>query len=154
MLAAGDALTLVCGFLYAVHIVICGAVVEKRSFILVAMLQFAVAGILAAILALLFEPVPTHVPLNTIWILVFLTVMSTALCLSLQIFGQKHTPAAQASVIMAFQARLRRCRSIIFYGESLTFKLFIGFLLTFAAVFISETKLGFINKRPAPIIGE
>ncbi|SHH75239.1 Permease of the drug/metabolite transporter (DMT) superfamily [Sporobacter termitidis DSM 10068] len=143
----GDGLTLICGFLYAVHMVICGAVVEERSPILVSMLQFAVAGVLAAIMALIFQPAPTHIPVSTVWVLVFLTVMSTALCLSLQIFGQKHTPTAQASVIMTFEAVFGAATSVLFYGETLTLRLVIGFLLTFAAVLISETKLGFFRKK-------
>jgi drug/metabolite transporter (DMT)-like permease len=143
----GDALTLVCGFLYAIHIVVCGAAVGERSPILLSMVQFVVAGILAAILAVIFEPFPTHVPPATIGVLAFLTVFSTALCLSLQIFGQKHTPTSQAAVIMAFEAVLGAAASVIMTGEILSFKLFCGFVLMFAAVIVSETKLSFLRKK-------
>lgn len=143
----GDGLTLVCGLLYAVHIVLCGAIVENRSPVLVSMLQFAVAGILAAVCAFLFEPFPVHVPVRTIWALGFMTVMSTALCLSLQVFGQKHTPTSQASVIMAFEAVFGAAASVLMTGELLSFKLFCGFLLTFLAVIVSETKLDFLKRK-------
>lgn len=146
-LGLGDGLTIVCGFLYAAHMVVCGAVVEERSPILVSMLQFAVAGVLAAVLALLTEPMPTHLSAGAVGLLAFLTVMSTALCLSLQIFGQKHTPTAQAAVIMTFEAVFGAASSVLFYGETLTLKLFFGFVLTFAAVLISETKLSFLKKK-------
>ena len=48
---------------------------------------------------------------------------------------------------MSFEAVFGAAASVIAYGESLTLKLSIGFVLTFAAVFISETKLGFLKKR-------
>jgi drug/metabolite transporter (DMT)-like permease len=143
----GDALTIICGFFYAVHIVITGKAVENRSPILLTMLQFAVAGILAAIGALIFEPLPTSIPMNTVWGLAFLTVMSTALCLFLQVYGQKHTPPSQASIIMAMEAVFGAAASIIFTGETMTLKLFFGFLLTFAAVITSETKLDFLKRK-------
>ena len=148
----GDGLTLVCGLMYAVHIIVCGSLVKDYSPILISMLQFAVAGIFAAVLALIFEPFPTQVPPVTIGVLAFLTIFSTALCLSLQSFGQKHTPTAQASVILAFEAVFGALASVIFAGETLTPKLVIGFVLTFTAVIISETKLGFFKKNKQEIL--
>jgi hypothetical protein len=35
------------------------------------MLQFAVAGVISAVLALIFEPFPTRVPAGTVWVLAF-----------------------------------------------------------------------------------
>jgi drug/metabolite transporter (DMT)-like permease len=143
----GDALTLVCGFFYALHIIATAHNVKGRSFMLLALIQFATAGILAWIGTLLFEPFPTAISMSTGLNLAFLTVMSTALCLSLQIFGQKHTPPSQAAVIMTFEAVFGAAASVLFSGELLSFQLFCGFLLTFAAVIISETKLAFFHKK-------
>jgi drug/metabolite transporter (DMT)-like permease len=150
----GDGLTIICGIFYAIHIVVTGKVVENRSPILLTMLQFATAGILAAIGALIFEPFPVSIPMNTVWNLAFLTVMSTALCLFLQVFGQKHTPPSQASIIMAMEAVFGAAASIIFTGETMTLKLFFGFLLTFAAVIVSETKLDFLKRKAKAKITE
>jgi drug/metabolite transporter (DMT)-like permease len=143
----GDVLSLVCGFFFALHIIACGHYIEGRSPILLAMIQFATAGVISWAGTLLFESFPSSIPLMAGLDLAFLTVMATALCLSLQIFGQKHTPAAQASVIMTFESVFGAAASILFYGEALTPKLLTGFVLTFAAVLISETKLSFLKRR-------
>ena len=37
--------------------------------------------------------------------------------------------------------------SVIFYGEALTPKLIIGFVLIFIAIIVSETKLSFLRKK-------
>jgi drug/metabolite transporter (DMT)-like permease len=111
------------------------------------MLQFAAAGIIAGVLALIFEPAPQNIPPATVWNLVFMTVAGTALCIYLQVFGQKHTPPSQASVIMTFEAPFGAAASVIFCGEALSLRLGLGFLLSFAAFIISETKLEFLKKR-------
>lgn len=146
-LGSGDALTLVCGFFYAVHIIVTNKAVENRSPALLTMLQFAAAGIIAGVLALIFEPAPQSIPPATILNLVFMAFASTALCIFLQVYGQKHTPPAQASVIMTFEALFGATASVIFCGEALSLRLGLGFLLSFAAFIISETKLGFLKKR-------
>jgi drug/metabolite transporter (DMT)-like permease len=146
-LGLGDALTIVCGLFYAIHMVVTSKAVENRSPMLLTMLQFAVAGIIALAGALIFEPFPASIPMTTVWNLAFLTVMSTALCLFLQVFGQKRTPPTQASIIMAMEAVFGAAASIIFTGETLTLKLLSGFLLTFVAVIVSETKLAFLRRK-------
>lgn len=147
-LGLGDALTLVCGLFFAIHIIVTNKAVENRSVVLLTMVQFAAAGVIAGVLALIFEPFPQNVPVVTIWNLVFMAVASTALCIFLQVFGQKHTPPAQASVIMTFEALFGAAASIVFCGEALSLKLCAGFVLSFAAFIISETKLDFLKKKP------
>lgn len=143
----GDTLTLICGLFFALHIVACGHFIKGRSPVLFAMIQFATAGVIAWGGSLLFETMPTYIPLNAGVNIAFMTVMSTALCLSLQIYGQKHTPPPQAAVIMTLEAVFGAASSILLMGELMSFKLFCGFLLTFIAVIVSETKLSFLKRK-------
>ncbi len=142
----GDALTLVCAFFYAVHIVVSNRVLRGRNIFLLCLVQFAVAGILSAAGAVLFEPFPQNVPGDTVALLVFLAVVATAFCLLLQIYGQMHTPPSQASIIMTFEAVFGVLSSLVAGLELLSVRLVIGFTLTFAAVIISETKLDFLKR--------
>ncbi len=146
-LGIGDGLTLVCAVFFAVHIIVTNKAVENRSPVLLTMLQFAAAGIVSGVLALIFEPLPRNISPATVWNLVFMAVASTALCIFLQVYGQKHTPPSQASVIMTFEAPFGAAASVIFIGEALTLRLALGFLLSFTAFIVSETKLGFLKKK-------
>ena len=137
----GDGLTLIGGFFFALHIIVTSKALESRSVVLLTMVQFAVTGIISAVLTLLYDPVPKSLPVNTIWMLVFLAVVSTALCILLQIYGQKYTPPSQAAIFLAFEAVFGTVFSILFRDEVLTLKLAAGFFLMFFAVIISETKL-------------
>ena len=146
-IGTGDALTIICGFFFAVHIIMIAGAVEKRDPIMIAMLQFAAAGILSMICAFIFDPVPSGVTAADVWGMVFLTVVSTAFCIVLQIFGQKYTPPSQAAVILTLESVFGAVSSVIIYHEVMTFRLIFGFALSFAAVVISETKLGFLRKK-------
>ena len=144
-IGAGDALTIACGLFFAIHIVITAKSVENRDPVMLAVIQFAVAGILSLICAVVFEPAPSGVTVADIFTMVFLTVVSTAACIMMQVFGQKYTPPSQAAVIMTLESVFGALSSVIFNNEIMTFRLVAGFALTFAAVIISETKLGFIK---------
>lgn len=143
----GDALTIICGFFYAVHIVITARFIEGRDPLLLAMLQFATVGALSFLGAVLFEPAPSGVTSSDVWSVVFLTCVCTAGCLLMQIFGQKYTPPSQAAVILTLESVFGALTSVVLLHEVLTLRLALGFALTFSAVIISETKLGFLRKR-------
>ena len=116
---------------------------------MLAMIQFASAGILALFCAIVFEPFPTFVSSEDIWGLVFLTLICTAGCILLQVFGQKYTLPSETAIIISLESPFGALSSVLLYGEVLTVKLLTGFVLTFAAVIISETKLNFLNKSKA-----
>lgn len=145
----GDVLTLICGVFFALHIIATDKAVQNRSTLLITMVQFATAGIIAWIAALIFEPFPKAIPTDATWSIVYLTVMCTALCFFLQIFGQKYTSPSQAAIIMTLESVFGAIISVATGNDTLTVRLFFGFLLTFLAVFISETKLNFLRKGKA-----
>lgn len=143
----GDALTMVSGLFFAAHIVVTSGTVGRRDPLLLTMIQFATAGILSGALALIFEPFPARIPTETLWGLSYLIVLSTAVCLLLQVYGQKYTPPSQAAIIMTLESVFGALCSVLFYHERLTPQLLAGFILTFCAVLVSETKLRFFRRK-------
>ena len=144
-IGAGDALTLISGFFFALHIIATTRFVEGRNPVILAMLQFATVGLLAFAGALIFEQAPTVVTTADILSITFLMVVCTAACLLLQVFGQKYTPPSQAAVILTFESVFGVIFSVILVNEQFAPQVILGFVLTFAAVIISETKLGFLQ---------
>lgn len=143
----GDLLTLCCGVFFALHILATSKYIKGRSVALLTMVQFSVAGILAWIAALSTAPVPQNIGSGTLWSIVYLCVMCTAACFVLQTYGQKYTPPSTVAVIMTLESVFGAAFSVMFYGEVLTARLVIGFVLIFMAVFMSETKLSFLRKK-------
>jgi drug/metabolite transporter (DMT)-like permease len=92
-------------------------------------------------------PLPANIP-SSAWLgTAYLCVMCSAVCFLLQTVGQKYTPPSAAAVIMTLESVFGTLISIMFYGEKLTVSIDTGFVLIFASVLISETKLSFLRKK-------
>ena len=148
-IALGDGLTLICGFFFALHIVVSARFIKGRDPLILAMLQFLAVAVFTFIGAIFFESAPYNVTSGDVWSVVFLTVVCTAGCLLMQAFGQKYTPPSQSAVILTLESVFGALASVILMHEILTARLTLGFALTFFAVIISETKLSFFRKRNA-----
>jgi drug/metabolite transporter (DMT)-like permease len=143
----GDALTLVSGFCYSFQIVLIAKFAKDKDPIMLTLIQFIVAGVLSWITALIFEPIPSSLPSESVFPLIYLVVVATAGALALQNVGQKHTDPSSAAIILSLEAVFGVLFSIIFYGEQLNFKLFLGFALIFIAILISEGVIKMINYK-------
>lgn len=143
----GDLLTLGCGLFFGLHIVATTKYIEGRSVVILTMVQFATSAVLCWIFALITDPVPTGISSTSVWSIVYLCVMCTAVCYVLQTFGQKYTPPSSVAVIMTMESVFGAAISVIFYHEQVTVKLLTGFALIFSAVLISETKLSFLKRK-------
>lgn len=146
-MSLGDALTLLCGFLFAVHLLCVKYFGDDKDPFLVATLQFGFAGAFSMIAALLFEKAPTDVPQSAWLWLMFLAMFPTAMALTFQIVGQKYTKPESASLILSLEAVFGVVFSLLAGTDTMNLRLGAGFLLIFAALIISETKLSFLQKK-------
>lgn len=142
----GDALTLLGGVFFALHIIATSAATAAGSPLLLTALQMTTAGILSWLGVIFFEPDPGVIPGNAAVAIIYLCVMCTAACFFLQTYGQKHTPPAAAAVIMTFESVFGTLLSVCLGKDKLSFQSACGFILIFAAVLISETKLSFLKQ--------
>jgi drug/metabolite transporter (DMT)-like permease len=146
-IGTGDAFTLAGGFFYAAHLIAVAKFGRKKDPVLLTILQFGYSAIFAWIVAFFFEDLPTAWTIGTISGLLYLAVFATAIALLLQNIGQKYTKPAPAAIILSLESVFGVLFSVLFYHEEITLKLFIGFLLIFLSVVISETKLSFLKRR-------
>ena len=145
----GDGLTLLCAVFYADHIVAVAKVSQERDISLLTVLQFFFAAVYAWICGLFTQAMP---PLSvftqdTVLQLAYLTVMATAVALLFQNVGQAWSDPASASVILSLESVFGVLCSVIFYGDEVTVRLLVGFVLIFVAVVCSETKFAFLFRR-------
>ncbi|MBQ3490703.1 MAG: DMT family transporter [Clostridia bacterium] len=153
--ALGDILTLICGFFYAAHIVAIATTAGDKDPMLITILQFGVAAVLSwisyGILHTLgmasFSMEGADIASLSVQLL-YLACACTAAALFLQNFGQKYAHPTGASVILTFEAVFGALFSLLL-GREEGFGILraFGFVLVFAAVIISETKLSFLRKR-------
>lgn len=143
----GDAFTLAGGVFFAAHIVAVARYSKDKDPVLITILQFGYAALLSWGMAFLFEDMPKSIDTNTWYGIIYLAVFATAVALLLQNIGQKHTNPSAAAIILTLESVFGVVFSVVFYHEQITLKLFIGFLLIFLAVIISETKLSFLKRK-------
>jgi Permeases of the drug/metabolite transporter (DMT) superfamily len=143
----GDMLSLLCGVAFAAQITGVSILTEKTDPILLSFTQFTFTSLAALLVALFTESFPTGLGMDSMWSLLYLGIFSTLIAMVLQNVCQKYVPPSKASLIMSLESLFGTLSGILFLGESLTARTFIGFLLIFAAILIAELKPSFLVNR-------
>lgn len=144
----GDLYTLIGGFLYAVHIIVCEKAMKKTSPIIITALQFAFASIFSFIAASLFEDISVvfHIDSSIYLQILYLAFFATTLCYLFQNVGQKFVNENIAALLLSLESVFGVFFSILFGQEIMTLQIGLGFMIIFISVLISETKLSFLHR--------
>jgi drug/metabolite transporter (DMT)-like permease len=136
---AGDALELVSALFWAFHVVILGKFAsqfESKSF---SVGQLVVCGLLNLLVGLFVEK---SLPLD--WTLAaaiaYTALFSLGLCYTLQIWAQRHTPPADAALILSLESVFAVLAGWLMLDETLAPIQIFGCALIFAAVILSQFK--------------
>lgn len=147
----GDALTLLCGVLYALHIMAVSRFTRQGvDVLLLTALQFVGTTVCAATVGLVFEPFPAALVLlapETFLSLLYLGIGCTLLALLLQNIGLRFAPPSHASLLMSTEAPFGFLFGIIFLAEPFTLRFALGAGLIAGSIVLSE--LG--QKQQAPL---
>ena len=137
----GDLLTILCGVFYAAHIMAVERCQRRTDTYALIVLQFAFAAVFAAGYHLLFERgMPMSIRLDTVGGLLYLSVFSTTIAMSLQNIGQSMAPASHASILLSLESVFGALASCIFLGEAVTPKMLLGFAVIFAALVVNSMR--------------
>ncbi len=137
-LSRGDSLTLLCALFFAMHILSIEYFAQDLHVFALAFLQITVAALLFAVSAVVFEPMPSHIP-SRAWIaIVYMAVVSTFGCFTLQTVAQKYTTSSHASIIMALESVFAAVLGVWLLKESFTGTMLAGCALIFAAILLVE----------------
>lgn len=144
----GDLLTLIGGCFYAIHILMVKKLSKGVDGIAFTVFQFIGAAIIAYFVSFFSEDfsIMSMIQPSIYFQLFYLAFFATAVCLVFQTIGQKYTSECNASLILSLESVFGALFSILFYNETLTSKVLCGFIIIFAAIVISETKLSFIKR--------
>ena len=139
----GDLLTLVCGVLFAAHIIAVERCQKKTDAYALIVLQFAFTAVYALIFHLLFERGQTLAfNAGSIGGLLYLAVFSTTIAMSLQNIGQSMAPASHAAILLSLESVFGAAFSCLILGETLSARMVLGFAVIFAALMVSELAPG------------
>lgn len=149
----GDIFLIFCALAFAAHITVVDYFGNRTDGVKLSCLQFFVCGVLSALAALIFERDSFSFPLLLSYYKTFLYMglCSCGIGYTFQIIGQKGTNPTAASLIMSLEASFSLLFGMIFLGEALTPREWIGIALMIVAIVLTETKDLFAKRSAAPI---
>jgi drug/metabolite transporter (DMT)-like permease len=135
----GDALELVGGLFWAFHVVTLGKFASKFEPMSFSVGQLVVCGLLNLMVGLVTESAPT---LNLPYVasILYTALFSLGLCYTLQIWAQRHTPPADAALILSLESVFAVLSGWLLINEHLAMVQVFGCILIFAAVLLSQFK--------------
>ncbi len=136
---AGDLIELGSALFWTLHVVILGKYASKFEAMSFSVGQLIVCGLLNLGIGVLAEKsMPLNLPL--LGAIVYTAFFSLGLCYTLQIWAQKHTPPADAALILSLESVFAVLSGWLFLGEHLTAIQIFGCILIFVAVLLSQLK--------------
>ena len=143
-----DVFVLICALIFPVHILTIDKFSPMCDGIRMSCIQFFTAATVNSILALALEsPINFSLIGECIFPLLFLGIGSSGIAYTLQIIGQRGTNPAAASILMSLESVFGVVGGAIFLSESMSVREYIGCIVVFAAVIISQLDLNQIFKR-------
>ena len=137
----GDALTLLCGIFYALHIVWTSFFDKNEDPLLLTILQFFFAAIFSWILAPFYDgpfPLEQLQSARVIRSVLYLGIFSTLIAFALQNFCLKYMESSLASLFLSLESVFGVLFSAVFLRERLAPIMILGCALIFAAITLSN----------------
>ncbi|PIC64170.1 EamA family transporter [Sporosarcina sp. P13] len=143
----GDVLTVGCAVMFAFHIFYTAKFVRTEDAVLLTLLQMAVAAVIGCMAVILLGETSFSMNLTGISSLLYLAVFSTTIAFLMQTVGQKYVSETKAAIILSTESVWGMAFSIALAYEVLTFRMFVGAVLIFTAIVLSETKPRLFKKQ-------
>lgn len=136
----GDLMTLLCAVFFAAQIIAISHYAQQFNVLALTVYQFLFGGLMGLVLGGLTEPAPTLAVLTSdfAFSLFYLVVFASGLCYLFQNVGLAHVAPAQGSLLLSLESVFGVLASVLLYGEIVTGRMMLGFVLIFAAILISE----------------
>ena len=142
----GDALSALCGVIFAAEIVSVDFFSKKCDVFSMTCYSFLFTGLFSfTTAAAVGESVP-KITTAIIFPVLFLSLAATVAALLLQNIGQKYCAAPTASIIMGLESVFGTLFSVLFGMEKITLNFFIGAFIIFASLVICEIDFTGIKK--------
>jgi len=146
-LKIGDLWVISSTLFWATHVILVGILATRtQAPLVVASFQFLVCGVLGLVLGAIFEPVDMMQVKGAVWGILYIGLLSVAAAFTLQVVGQRFTPAADAAIVLSSETVFAALGGMIFLGERLSLFQLSGAALILVSILAVElvplTRLG------------
>lgn len=135
----GDVLEVMGALFWTLHVVVLGKFAAKFESLSFSVGQLVVCGVLNLAIGIFTE---RFIPLNLPFVLsiAYTAFFSLGLCYTLQIWAQKHTPPADAALMLSLESVFSVISGWLLLNEKLVAVQLVGCVFIFAAVLLSQLK--------------
>ena len=135
----GDGIVLLGAVFWALHIIYIGKLVTEFNLpFFIALLQNLVVAVLSFLLVLIFEHIDFNKIILETYEILYAGILSGGLAFVLQLFGQRHIPAAPAAIVMSLEGVFATISAWIILSQILGFNNIIGCVLILGGVLFSQ----------------
>jgi len=142
----GDLLVFMSALFWTFHVITLGKYASRFEAMSFSVGQLLVCGVLNLALGIVVEPLPA---LGWTWVgaVAYTGIFSLALAYTLQIWAQRHTPPADAALLLSLESVFAALAGWLFLDERLAALQIFGCALIFIAVLLSQFKESALMKR-------
>lgn len=140
-LQLGDLLVLIGAFFWAIHVLVIDHYVKKINSLHLSFMQFVVCGVLCIISSFVAgETVAIKPIVDSIIPILYGGIMSVGVAYTLQVVAQKDAKPSHAAIILSMESCFSAIGGAIILGETMKPQGYIGCLIIFGAILISQVK--------------
>jgi drug/metabolite transporter (DMT)-like permease len=136
--ASGDWLQLAGAFVWGVHVLLVGFFAGRHDPLRLAVVQFAVCGLISLLLAVIFEEIRLDAIIAAGPAILYGGVFGVAIGFTLQVVAQKHAIASHAAIILSLEAVFAAVAGALLLGESLELRGYFGCALMLGGMLLAQ----------------
>lgn len=151
-LAVGDLWVIASTFFWAGHVLMVGYMAMRtKAPLVVACGQFFISGVLGLVLGFIVESPDMSQFASAMYGVLYMGVFSVAGAFTLQVIGQRYTPAPDAAIILSSEAIFAAIGGAIILGERISTIQFSGAILIFVGILAVELVPIFWSNKAKPL---
>lgn len=139
-LAAGDTLELMGAVLWALHVILVGRAMQHLEVLSFAAGQYLVAGLLNLAVSLLTQQSWAGLT-EAWWTVIYIGLLSTAIGYTLQVYGQRSAPPADAAILLSTESVFAALTGYLFLNERLEPVQMLGCVLILGAILLAQIRV-------------
>lgn len=137
-IGSGELIAICGAFAFAAHILVIDHFCKKVNNVALSCAQYLIAGIASSILMFIFEE-PSFEAIKGAGVeIAYAGIMSCAVAFTAQIFGQKYTEPAIASILLCLESVFAVLFGWLFLHEQLSSRELIGCAVMFTAIILTQ----------------
>lgn len=141
----GAGLSLASAFAFSFQMAFIGKILEECDSVHIALVENVVVAVVSLVIVCIRGNTVPAMTAGAVGNFVIVGVLCTGLYFVLQSVGQKHTTANKTAIIITSESIFAAICSMIFYGERMNARGYIGCVIIFAAMMLAELPL---QKKP------